>query len=179
MSLFPVFVRLDGRPVLVVGAGAIAESKIAGLLAAGAAVTVVAPSANASISKWAAAGNLRWHQRVFEAADLDTMALVIAAVPADVADHIYTEARARGVLCNSVDDPEHCDFYYGAVVNRGDLQIAISTNGHSPALAQRLRQELEHQFGPDYAEWLRARRPFRSSRRTRRRRKLRRKGKCT
>jgi uroporphyrin-III C-methyltransferase / precorrin-2 dehydrogenase / sirohydrochlorin ferrochelatase len=154
MSLFPVFVKLDGRPVLVVGAGAIAESKIAGLLAAGAAVTVVAPSANASITKWASEGKLQWRQRRFEAADLDTMALVIAAVPADVADHIYKEARARGILCNSVDDPDHCDFYYGAVVNRGDLQIAISTNGHSPALAQRLRQELEHQFGPEYAEWL-------------------------
>jgi uroporphyrin-III C-methyltransferase/precorrin-2 dehydrogenase/sirohydrochlorin ferrochelatase len=67
---------------------------------------------------------------------------------------VFAEARARGVLCNSVDDPDNCDFYYPAVVNRGDLQIAISTAGHSPALAQRLRQELERQFGPEYAEWL-------------------------
>jgi uroporphyrin-III C-methyltransferase/precorrin-2 dehydrogenase/sirohydrochlorin ferrochelatase len=71
-----------------------------------------------------------------------------------VATAIFVEARSRGILCNSVDDPDHCDFYYGAVVNRGDLQIAISTNGQSPALAQRLRQELEHQFGPEYADWL-------------------------
>jgi uroporphyrin-III C-methyltransferase/precorrin-2 dehydrogenase/sirohydrochlorin ferrochelatase len=154
MSLFPMFVKLDGRTVLVAGAGAIAESKIAGLLHAGASVTVVAPRATASVVKWAAEGKLRWHQRRFEAADLDGAALVIAGVPADVASHIYREAQVRGILCNSVDDPDHCDFYYGAVVNRGDLQIAISTNGHSPALAQRLRQELEHQFGPEYQDWL-------------------------
>jgi uroporphyrin-III C-methyltransferase/precorrin-2 dehydrogenase/sirohydrochlorin ferrochelatase len=155
MSLFPMFVKLDGRAVLVAGAGAIGESKIAGLLHAGASITVVAPRASASVVKWAAEGKLTWHQRGFQAVDLDGVSLVIAAVPADIAGHIYREARARGILCNSVDDPEHCDFYYGAVVNRGDLQIAISTNGHSPALAQRLRQELEHQFGPEYEHWLR------------------------
>lgn len=154
MSLFPIFVKLEGRPVLVVGAGAIGESKIASLVAAGASVAVVAPRATAPIARWASEGKVRWHARPFEPADLDAMALVIAAVPADVADHVYREARARGILCNSVDDPDHCDFYYGAVVNRGDLQIAISTNGQSPALAQRLRQELEHQFGPEYGEWL-------------------------
>ena len=152
--LFPIFVKLAGRPVLLVGGGRVGESKIAGLLAAGAAVTVVAPRATASITKWAGEGNLRWQARGFRPADLDGMALVVAAVPADVATDIFAEARSRGILCNSVDDPDHCDFYYGAVVNRGDLQIAISTNGQSPALAQRLRQELEHQFGPEYADWL-------------------------
>jgi uroporphyrin-III C-methyltransferase/precorrin-2 dehydrogenase/sirohydrochlorin ferrochelatase len=140
--------------VLLVGAGLVGESKIAGLLAAGAAVTVVAPRATASIAKWADEGKLQWHARAFQPADLDGKALVVAAVPADVASGIFIEARARGILCNSVDDPDHCDFYYGAVVNRGDLQIAISTNGQSPALAQRLRQELEQQFGPEYADWL-------------------------
>lgn len=154
MSLFPVFVKLEGRPVLLVGAGPVGEAKVAGLLASGAAVTVVAPRATASITKWAAEGKLRWRAREFQPADLDGMALVVAAVPADVADRLFTEARARGILCNSVDDPDHCDFYYGAVVNRGDLQIAISTNGQSPALAQRLRQELEHQFGPEYEQWI-------------------------
>jgi uroporphyrin-III C-methyltransferase/precorrin-2 dehydrogenase/sirohydrochlorin ferrochelatase len=152
--LFPIFVKLAGRPVLLVGAGRVGESKVAGLLASGAAVTVVAPRATASITKWAAEGKLRWQARTFQPADLDGMALVIAAVPADVANEIFVESRSRGIFCNSVDDPDHCDFYYGAVVNRGDLQIAISTNGQSPALAQRLRQELEHQFGPEYADWL-------------------------
>ena len=69
-------------------------------------------------------------------------------------DAIFNEARQRNILCNVVDDPEYCDFYYPAVVRRGDLQLAISTNGQSPALAQRIRRELEVQFGPEYGEWL-------------------------
>jgi uroporphyrin-III C-methyltransferase/precorrin-2 dehydrogenase/sirohydrochlorin ferrochelatase len=154
MTLFPIFVKVDGRQVLLVGAGPVGESKVAGLLASGALVTVVAPRATASVTKWAAEGTLRWHAREFQPADLDGMALVIAAVPAEVAADIHREAQARNIFCNSVDDPEHCDFYYGAVLNRGDLQIAISTNGHSPALAQRLRQELEQQFGPEYEGWI-------------------------
>ena len=82
------------------------------------------------------------------------MALAVAAVPSDIAREIYREARTREVLLNSVDDPENCDFYYPAVVNRGDLQIAISTAGHSPSLAQRIRLQLEEQFGPEYARWV-------------------------
>jgi siroheme synthase-like protein len=148
-------VKLDGRPVLLVGAGPVGESKVDGLLSAGAAVTVVAPNATAAVATLAQEGRVRWHRREFQAGDLDGMALVVAAVPRDVATAVYAEARRRGVLCNSVDDIENCDFYYPAVVSRGDLQIAISTAGHSPALAQRLRIELERQFGPEYAEWIR------------------------
>jgi uroporphyrin-III C-methyltransferase/precorrin-2 dehydrogenase/sirohydrochlorin ferrochelatase len=154
MSLFPIFVKLSSRRVLVVGAGPIGESKIGGLLDAGAAVTIVAPTATDAIREWVSQGTIAWHARAFVPADLDGAALVIAAVPAQVAKAVFDEARARGILCNSVDDPDNCDFYYPAVVNRGDLQIAISTAGHSPALAQRLRKELEQQFGPEYAEWI-------------------------
>jgi uroporphyrin-III C-methyltransferase/precorrin-2 dehydrogenase/sirohydrochlorin ferrochelatase len=154
MSLFPVFVKLEGRPVLLVGAGPIAESKLGGLLSARASVTVVAPRATPAIVKWASEGTVRWDARDFQPGDLDGVALVVAAVPASVAAYIYREAQARGILCNSVDDPENCDFFYPAVVSRGDLQIAISTAGHSPALAQRLRVELEQQFGPEYADWV-------------------------
>jgi uroporphyrin-III C-methyltransferase / precorrin-2 dehydrogenase / sirohydrochlorin ferrochelatase len=155
MPLFPVFVKLEGRRVLLVGAGPVGEGKVSGLLAAGAAVTVVAPRATPAISELATSGRLQWHQRTFRPDDLDDVALVVAAVPKDVASAIHREARTRGVLCNSVDDVDNCDFYYPAVVTRGDLQIAISTGGHSPALAQRLRIQLEHQFGPEYAEWIR------------------------
>jgi uroporphyrin-III C-methyltransferase/precorrin-2 dehydrogenase/sirohydrochlorin ferrochelatase len=154
MSLFPIFIKLEGRPVLVVGAGPVGESKIRGLLSAGAAVTVVAPRATAAITQWSSEGKLQWHAREFQPNDLEGMALVIAAVPRGVAGVVYKESTARGLLCNSVDDPENCDFYYPAVVNRGDLQIAISTAGHSPALAQRLRVQLEEQFGPEYADWI-------------------------
>ena len=154
MSLFPIFVKLEGRHVLLVGAGPIAESKIGGLLSAGAVVTVVAPDATPALQTLARDGRIEWKPRAFEPDDLNGMTLVVAAVPKAVAASIYAEAHLRGVLVNSVDDPENCDFYYPAVVNRGELQIAISTAGHSPALAQRIRIELEEQFGPEYAQWL-------------------------
>jgi siroheme synthase-like protein len=148
--MFPIFLKLEGRRCLVVGAGSIAEGKIRGLLQAGAAVEVVAPWAVSKIQEWFGEGILNWKPRTFEPSDLDEVSLVIAATPSrQVNTHIFQEARLRNVLCNSVDDPANCDFYYGAVVQRGDLQIAISTNGRSPALAQRLRQELEQQFGPE------------------------------
>jgi uroporphyrin-III C-methyltransferase / precorrin-2 dehydrogenase / sirohydrochlorin ferrochelatase len=157
MALFPVFIKLAGRPCLVVGAGAIGESKIGSLLGAGAKVRVVSLSATNLVREWAAAGRISWLQKPFDPQDLDDMLLVVAAVPAgDLTASIFTEARERGVLCNAVDDPANCDFYYPAVVKRGDFQIAISTGGHSPALAQRLRQELEQQFGSDYELWLHA-----------------------
>jgi uroporphyrin-III C-methyltransferase / precorrin-2 dehydrogenase / sirohydrochlorin ferrochelatase len=155
MSLFPIFVKLDGRQVLLVGAGPVGEAKVGGLLAAGASVTVVAPEATPAVQALAKEGKLVWRQRTFNPSDLDGVALVVAAVPKDVAHDIYQAAQTRNVLVNSVDDPENCDFYYPAVVNRGDLQIAISTAGHSPALAQRIRIELEQQFGPEYESWIR------------------------
>ena len=154
MSLFPMFVKLEGRPVLLVGAGPVGESKVGGLLSAGAVVTVVAPQATPAIQKLAEDGKIFWHQRAFHPRDLDGMTLAVAAVSKDVARLVYEEAQIRGVLVNSVDDPQNCDFYYPAVVNRGDFQIAISTAGHSPALAQRIRMHLEQQFGPEYTEWI-------------------------
>jgi precorrin-2 dehydrogenase/sirohydrochlorin ferrochelatase len=154
-SLFPMFVKLEGRSVLVVGAGRIAEVKIPGLLDSGAQVRVVAPAANDAFRSWATSGAIAYDAREFEAVDLDGVFLVIVATSSpSVNATVFNEARRRNILCNAVDDPENCDFYYPAVVRRGALQIAISTEGKSPALAQRLRQELEEQFGPEYAKWL-------------------------
>jgi precorrin-2 dehydrogenase/sirohydrochlorin ferrochelatase len=138
-----------------VGAGRIAESKIPGLLDAGAKVRVVAPQANAAVAELARADRLTWQQRDFQSSDLDGAFLVIAATSlSDLNATVFREARQRNILCNAVDDPAHCDFYYPAVVRRGALQLAISTAGLSPALAQRIRRELEEQFGPEYAAWL-------------------------
>ncbi len=151
-----MFVKLEGRQCLVVGAGAVAEGKIRGLLQAGASVRVVAPRAVLQIQDWAKNKTIVWHTRAFQPQDLDGAFLVITATSSpEVNAQVFKQASARNVLCNSVDDPDNCDFYYPAVVNRGDLQIAISTNGRSPALAQRLRRELEEQFGPEYASWVR------------------------
>jgi uroporphyrin-III C-methyltransferase/precorrin-2 dehydrogenase/sirohydrochlorin ferrochelatase len=154
-NMFPIFLKLEGRRCLVVGAGKIAEGKIRSLLQAGALVRAVAPEAILPVRKLVLDGSIEWYARGFESHDLDGVFLVIAATSsADVNAQVFAEAEKRNVLCNSVDDPEHCDFYYPAVVNRGDLQIAISTNGRSPALAQRLRKELEEQFGPEYEAWV-------------------------
>jgi siroheme synthase-like protein len=101
------------------------------------------------------ARRIEWIPREFAAGDLQGAALSIAATSAPgVNASVFREAQSRGILSNAVDDIENCDFYYGSVVQRGDLQIAISTNGKSPALAQRLRQELSQQFGPEYEVWL-------------------------
>src|SRR5216684_4015785 len=155
MTLFPMFLKLEGRSCLVVGAGAIGGPKIESLLTAGASVRVIAPRVTAAVAEWSRTGALVWEAREFHPADLDGVFLVIAATHSREANGtIFGEAQQRKILCNVVDDPEYCDFYYPAEVRRGDLQLAISTNGHSPALAQRIRRELEIQFGTEYGEWL-------------------------
>jgi len=150
-----MFVKLAGRRCLVVGAGSIAESKVGSLLEASANVYVVAPDGTPKVRSWAASNRIVWHHRGFQPSDLDNMSLVVAATSSpELHEEIFREAARRGVLCNVVDVPSLCDFYYPAVVQRGALQIAISTGGQSPALAQRLRKELEAQFGPEYETWL-------------------------
>ena len=155
MEMFPIFLKLEGRPCLVVGAGTIAAPKIDSLLRAGGAVTVVAPEARSEVKAQADAGKIVWHEREFVEKDLDAIFLVITATDLQPVNHAVTEAaRARGILCNSVDDPPDCDFFYPSVVRRGDLQIAISTAGKSPALAQRLRQEIDTMLPEDTGAWL-------------------------
>ena len=154
-KLFPMFLKLSARPCLVVGAGTVAESKIASLMEASARVRVVAPEATLQVRSWSQSNTVEWRQRAFEPGDLDGMFLVVAATSStELHELIFAEATRRGVLCNIVDVPALCDFYYPSVVQRGPLQIAISTAGLSPALAQRLRKQLEEQFGPEYEEWL-------------------------
>jgi precorrin-2 dehydrogenase/sirohydrochlorin ferrochelatase len=150
-----MFVKLAARRCLVVGGGAIAESKVQSLLAAGAEVSVVSPGLTGVLALLAEAGSITWIGREFEIADLDDEFLVIAATSNDaVNDLVFREADRRNILCNAVDQPARCHFYFPALVQRGALQIAISTAGLSPALAQRIRKELEEQFGVEYQEWL-------------------------
>ncbi len=150
-----MFLKLAGRQVLVIGAGQVGEGKIAGILDTGARIRVVARDASATVRDWARAGQIELELRSFSAQDLDgAFIAVVATGSRDLNEFIYREAQLRGVLCNVVDVPEFCDFFYPAVVRRGDLQIAISTSGQSPSLAQKLRQQLEQQFGPRYAPWV-------------------------
>ncbi len=154
-KLYPMFLKLAGRRCLVVGAGKTAEEKIEVLLTSGVTVNVVAPAATAKIQTWSRDGNIFWAKKRFESQDLVGVFLAIVATSSKVVNRsVFHEAQHRGVLCNVVHDRAYCDFYCPAVVRRGPLQIAISTAGHSGALAQRLRQELEFQFGPEWEIWL-------------------------
>lgn len=155
MSLFPIFLKLTNRPCIVIGAGHLAESKIESLQAANARVTVISPAASERIVAMADSGEITWHQREYSIGDLAGHFLVVAAtnVPA-VNRAVFAEAESAGILINAVDDPPFCDFYFPSVVRRGDLQIAISTAGASPALAQRLRKEINAILPLDAGDWL-------------------------
>jgi len=155
MNMLPIFLKLVGRNCLLVGAGPVALEKIGTLLTTGLRLRIVAPQAVPEIRRLAAEEAVDWISKTFEPSDLDGMFLVIAATndPA-VNQAVFQAASEQRVLCNSVDDVPNCDFYFGSVVNRGDLQIAISTAGQSPALSQRLRREIDTQLPPDLGPWL-------------------------
>jgi len=154
-NLFPMFMKLAAKRCLVVGAGKVGEPKIGGLIDTGASVRVVAVAASGQVRDWADAGKIALELRAFTASDLDGKFLAVAATASESLNRlIYCEAQRRGVLCNVVDVPEYCDFFYPAVVRRGDLQIAVSTAGQSPSLAQKIRRQLERQFGEGYAAWV-------------------------
>ena len=154
-SLLPIFLKLEDRSCLLVGAGTVALDKISSLLKTGLDLRVVAPSANIEIRQLAAEGKLEWIEREFKPSDLDGNLLVIAATNSpEVNAAVYRGSVERGILCNSVDDIPNCDFFFGSVVGRGDLQIAISTAGASPAFAQRLRREIDEQLPEDLGPWL-------------------------
>jgi precorrin-2 dehydrogenase / sirohydrochlorin ferrochelatase len=154
MALYPIFLKLEGHKVLIVGGGQIAEQKIEGVLRSATDVTVIAPEVRARIAEWAEEGRVKHVAEEYRAGMAQGYFLVIAATDSAAVNHaVYAEAKASGALCNAVDDIPYCDFYAPALVSRGDFQIAISTGGNSPALAQRVRKKLEKEFGPEYESW--------------------------
>jgi uroporphyrin-III C-methyltransferase/precorrin-2 dehydrogenase/sirohydrochlorin ferrochelatase len=155
MSMLPIFLKLDGRNCLLVGAGTVALDKIGSLLSTGLKLRVVAPQACVEIRALAGENRLEWMERCFETSDLDGNFLVIAATnDAQVNTAVYRGSVERNILCNSVDDIPNCDFFFGSLVTRDNLQIAISTSGESPAVAQRLRREIDAQLPEDLGPWL-------------------------
>ena len=141
--LYPLFLKLDGAPTLVVGAGTIAKHKAESLLSCGALVTMVAPDACPDVLALAAQGRVCLERRGFLPQDVDGKRLVIAATSLpEVNEAVMQRCRACGVLVNVVDDPARCDFYVPSVVERGRVQVAISTGGASPALARLLKAEI-------------------------------------
>ena len=154
MALYPIFLKLEGHKVLVVGGGVVAEQKIEAVLRSATDVTVIAPQVTERVRLWAEQGRLKHVASEYRWGMAQGYFLVIACTDSDAINRaVYDEARKSGALANAVDDPGYCDFYAPAVVSRGEFQIAISTGGHSPALSQHVRKNLEQQFGPEYEPW--------------------------
>jgi len=155
MQTYPIFALIADKPCLVVGGGAVGERKVQDLLAAGARVTVVSPGLTPSLTALAAQGAIRHLQADFQEEQVKGMALVIGATDdLEVNAKVSAAAQARGIMVNIVDQPDLCTFIVPAQVRRGELTLAISTGGASPALARKLREELEHHFGPEYEPYL-------------------------
>ena len=156
MTYYPVCLDIRNRHCLVVGGGAVALRKAEGLLDAGARVTVVSPEFAEGFSRIDPEAPLYRLQRPYADTDLNEKFLVIGATDNSALNRqISRDAHSRNMLCNIADVPEACNFVLPAVVRRGDLSIAISTSGRSPAFARHLRKQLENQFGPEYTEFLR------------------------
>jgi precorrin-2 dehydrogenase/sirohydrochlorin ferrochelatase len=155
MKYYPMFLRVAGRRCLVVGGGRVAEQKVTALVEAAARVTVISPTVTPRIEALAAMQAVAYHPRQYASGDVRGFFLAFGATDDEEAQHQLAEdARAAGVLLNVADRPEMCDFIVPAVMEQGDLVIATSTGGASPALAKRIRRELQQSFGPEYAEAL-------------------------
>jgi precorrin-2 dehydrogenase/sirohydrochlorin ferrochelatase len=155
MQTYPIFALIADRPCLVVGGGSVGERKVQDLLAAGARVTVVSPGVTPLLADLVAQGEISHLDEVFQEEQVEGMALVIGATDdLEVNARVSAAAQARGIMVNIVDQPDLCTFIVPAQVRRGELTLAISTGGASPALARKLREELEGHFGPEYGPYL-------------------------
>ena len=149
--LFPVMLDLEGRECLVVGAGVVAARKVAGLLDAGARVTVVSPVLAPAVLDIARDGRLRWWPREYAKGDVTGFALVMVATDDEAVNALVAaEARERSIWVNCADDPARCDFILPSVLRRGPLTVAVSTGGASPTVAHMVREELELVLPSDY-----------------------------
>jgi len=155
MPHYPVSLDLKDRRCVVIGGCSLAEEKARGLLAAGARVTVISPDLTPGLAELAMAGRIDVTARRYRWGDLrKTFLAVVVGVDMGLVEAVWRETRERNVLVNTVDDVAHCDFIAPAVVRRGDLAVAISTDGKAPALAVRLRQRLESELGEEHARFL-------------------------
>ncbi len=154
-TFYPVYFNLEARPCVVIGGGEIAEQKVLGLLEAGAHVTVVSEQVTRRLDELATQGLIQLTRRSYRRGDLEGMFLAIAAPEGRaVNNEIWEEAGQRGTPLNAVDDLPHCTFIAPAIYRQGDLVIAISTGGKSPALAVRLRERLAALIGPEFSAFL-------------------------
>jgi siroheme synthase-like protein len=155
MDYYPIFLNLQNRLCVVIGGGQVAEGKVDGLLAAGARARVVSPALTPALEQWVSEQRVEHLPRAYRPGDLAEAFLAISATddPA-VNEQVWQEANARNLLVNAVDDPAHCNFIAPAILRQGDLAVAISTGGKAPALAVRLREQIEPLVGPEHARFL-------------------------
>ncbi|MFH1984027.1 MAG: bifunctional precorrin-2 dehydrogenase/sirohydrochlorin ferrochelatase [Pseudomonadota bacterium] len=152
---YPVNLDIRDRSCLVVGGGGVGTRKVQGLLDCSARVTLISPEATETLKTIAADGRIIWHRRRFAPGDVTGHFLVIGATNDEPLNRqVHADANAHGLLCNIADRPEICNFILPAVIRRGDLSLAISTAGRSPAFAKHLRKTLAVQFGPEYETFL-------------------------
>ncbi len=155
MRYYPVCLDIKDRNCLVVGGGQVGTRKVRTLIQCGAQVTVVSPEVTAELKLLAQQGKIRIRLRDYQKADLDAAFLVIGATDDQEQNRrIHQDAEAAQRLCNIADQPELCNFVLPAVISQGDLMVAISTSGRSPAFAKYLRRRLQRQFGPEYGQFL-------------------------
>ncbi|MEE4243427.1 MAG: bifunctional precorrin-2 dehydrogenase/sirohydrochlorin ferrochelatase [Desulfopila sp.] len=153
MNLYPVNLDICGRLCLIVGGGEVAARKIGPLVSCGARVNVVSPNAVPVIEKLADAGKITWHKRKYRRGEMDDAFLVFAATDnSTVQQEVQAEAAEKGILINSATDPVSCTFQVPARVRRGNFLLTVSTGGGSPALAVKLRKELETEYGKEYQQ---------------------------
>ncbi|MBO8128710.1 MAG: bifunctional precorrin-2 dehydrogenase/sirohydrochlorin ferrochelatase [Peptococcaceae bacterium] len=154
-AIYPICIKLDNLPCLVVGGGKVAERKVKALLAAGGRVTVIGPDITPDLKNLALSDKLVHVARPYKKGDVDGFFLVISATnDRQVNREIAAECHQRRILLNTVDDPENCTFYVPATVRRGDLVIAVSTGGKSPLMARKIREELEHSYNDAFGAYL-------------------------
>lgn len=155
MRYYPVFLDVAGKPAVVIGGGSIAAQKVEGLLQAGADVTVISPKLSPELQRLVTAGRLAHVARNYQNGDLQGFALAFVATDdRSVNAEVTAEAREYRVLVNAVDDPPNCDFIMPSIVRKGDIIVAISTSGGSPAMARKLREQMEEFFSEEDAELL-------------------------
>jgi len=155
MRYYPAFLDLQGKKILIVGGGSVAERKIDALLESGGTVFVIARDLTSRLEQYVREGRIRFVAEQFREEDLQDAWIVIAATDdPELNSRVSRYARARGILVNAVDQPSDCTFIVPSVVRRGDLILAVSTSGRSPALARRVREQLEQTFGEEYGVFL-------------------------
>ncbi|MDX1641622.1 MAG: bifunctional precorrin-2 dehydrogenase/sirohydrochlorin ferrochelatase [Balneolaceae bacterium] len=156
LDVYPIYLRrLSERKTIIIGGNWEAEGKVKDFLDRNAWLTVISPTLNEQLQKWADEGRFEWIPRQYQYGDLEGASVaIVAEFEGDINEKAYQEAEERNILINVMDDIPHANFAFGSIVKQGPLTISISTGGAAPALAVRLRQRFEKEFGKEYGEFL-------------------------